>query len=110
MIARTWRGATRAEHADAYRDYLERTGIREYRATPGNRGVLALRRIVGPHAEFLLVSLWDSMNAVRAFAGDEPDRAVFYPEDAQYLVQRDLHVDHYEVIHGREHAAPEAVR
>lgn len=98
MIARTWRGATRAEHADVYREYLEKTGLKEYRATPGNLGVVALRRVVGGNAEFLLISLWESMDAVRRFAGDEPERAVFYPEDERYLVQRDLHVDHYEVI------------
>ena len=98
MIARTWRGAVRADDADAYRDYLEQTGLKEYRATPGNLGVLALRRTVGPNTEFFLVSLWESMDAVRGFAGEEPERAVFYPEDDRFLVQRDRHVDHFEVL------------
>jgi heme-degrading monooxygenase HmoA len=98
MIARTWRGATRAEDADTYLDYLHRTGLAEYRKIEGNRGVLALRRIQDGQAEFLLVSFWESKNAVRQFAGDEIGRAVFYPEDERFLIQGDEHVDHYEVV------------
>src|SRR5690242_5433000 len=101
MIVRSWRGATRAADSDAYLAYLHRTGLREYAATPGNRGVLVLRRHLahadGPRVEFLLLSLWESMDAVRGFAGESADRAVFYPEDDHFLVDRDLSVAHYEV-------------
>src|SRR6185369_2328405 len=99
MIARTWRGVTKAEDADTYLAYLHETGFSAYRATPGNRGVLALRRIKDDRAEFLLVTLWESTESIRRFAGEEIDRAVFYPEDDRYLVDRDLHVTHYEVVH-----------
>ena len=98
MIARTWRGATKASDGDAYVEYLRKTGIREYKATPGNKGVIALRRERDGTTEFFLVSLWDGWDAVRAFAGPTPERAVFYPEDDRFLVERDNHVDHYEVI------------
>lgn len=98
MMARTWRGATRAEDADAYLEYLEKTGFSEYRATPGNRGVLGLRRVTGDRAEFLLVTLWDSEEAIRKFAGEDIDRAVFYPEDDRFLVEREEHVNHFEVV------------
>jgi heme-degrading monooxygenase HmoA len=98
MIARTWRGATRAADGERYLAYLQRTGLAAYGATPGNAGVLALRRVTEDRAEFLLVSLWDSWDAIRAFAGDHPDRAVFYPEDDQFLVARDEQVDHFEVV------------
>jgi heme-degrading monooxygenase HmoA len=98
MMARTWRGATRAEDADAYVEYLEKTGFSEYRATPGNRGVLGLRRVVGGKAEFLLVTLWESEEAIRRFAGEDIERAVFYPEDDRFLVERDEHVNHFEVV------------
>jgi heme-degrading monooxygenase HmoA len=97
-MARTWRGATRAEDADAYVEYLEKTGISEYRATPGNRGVLGLRRVVGDKAEFLLVTLWESEEAIRRFAGDDIERAVFYPEDDRFLVEKDEQVSHFEVV------------
>src|ERR687891_504225 len=98
MIARTWRGAVRAVDADAYLDYLEATGLKEYRATPGNRAALALRRIDGGRCEYLIVSLWDSMDAVKAFAGDDVETAVFYAEDDRFLIDRDLTSTHYEVV------------
>ncbi|HEX2025484.1 MAG TPA: hypothetical protein VHH92_03720 [Actinomycetota bacterium] len=98
MIARIWRGVTRAEDADAYAEYLDRTGVSEYRSTEGNRGVLVLRADDGDRSEFTLVSLWDGMDAVRAFAGDDPERSVFYPEDDSFLIDRDLTTRHYEVV------------
>ena len=97
MIARVWRGATRAEHADEYAAYVEKTGLESARALPGNRGTLILRRIDGDRAEFETILLFDSMDDVTAFAGDDLDQAVFFPEDDRYLVERDLEVRHYEV-------------
>jgi heme-degrading monooxygenase HmoA len=98
MIARLWRGVTPAEKAQSYLGYLEETGLREYRSTPGNRGVQVLRRVAHGRAEFLLVSLWDSQEAIRAFAGPHPERAVYYPEDDDYLLEKAPLVDHYEVV------------
>ena len=100
MIARLWRGATRAEDAERYLAYLEETGVRECRATPGNRGVLVLRRVDGGRAEFLFASFWDSPEAVRAFAGDDVEQAVYYPEDRRYLLELDPRVRHWEVASG----------
>ena len=97
MIARVWRGATRAEDADAYAAYVEESGTGPARALPGARGSLVLRRLVGDRAEFETVILFDSLDDVRAFAGDDLERAVFFPEDDRYLVDRDLHVTHHEV-------------
>ena len=103
MIVRTWRGATTAADGDAYVEYLTRTGLAAYRATPGNRGAYALRRIVPEpdgtaRAEFLLLSLWNDMNDVHAFAGADVSRAVFYPDDERFLIERDEHVDHYDLV------------
>lgn len=97
-VARTWRGATRLEDADAYLDYLKITGLKSYRETPGNLGVVALRRREGRRAEFLLISLWESEAAIRRFAGDPIAQAVFYPEDDRFLVDRDNHVGHFDVV------------
>jgi heme-degrading monooxygenase HmoA len=99
MIARQWKGATRASDADAYVDYLGRTGFSEYERIAGHRRTIALRRIHGDRAEFVILSLWDSMDAIRGFAGDDVDRAVFYPEDDRYLVERDEHVTHFDVVY-----------
>jgi heme-degrading monooxygenase HmoA len=98
MIARIWRGETTAANADAYLDYLRRTSITETPTIPGNRGMQILRRITGDRAEFLTIILWDSLDAIRAFAGDEIETAVFYPEDDAYLVRKDLTVTHYDVM------------
>src|SRR4026208_289620 len=99
MIARIWRGATKAEDADPYLDYLHRPGFTESRNTAGNRGVLGLRRIEKDRAEFLLVSLWDSEEAIRRFAGDDLEKAVFDPEDGRFLIERAERVSHYEVVY-----------
>ena len=97
MIARIWRGATRIEDAEAYVEYVRETGLKEYRETPGNQGAWILWRAVEDRAEFVTLSFWESEEAVRSFAGDDIDRAVFYPEDDRFLVDRDLTVAHYRV-------------
>jgi heme-degrading monooxygenase HmoA len=97
MIARTWRGAVRSADAAAYGDYMQDTGIAGYRATPGNRGAWMLRRELGETTEFVMFTLWDSLDAVKAFAGEDYETAVFYPEDDRFLVERDLTCTHYVV-------------
>jgi heme-degrading monooxygenase HmoA len=97
-IARVWRGATTAEDAEAYVAYLERTGLKGYRETPGNLGAYLLWRLVEGRAEFLTLSFWESRDAIKGFAGEDIDRAVFYPEDDQYLIERELTVSHYEAV------------
>jgi antibiotic biosynthesis monooxygenase (ABM) superfamily enzyme len=97
VIARVWRGATTAEDGDAYAAYVEETGMASARQLAGSRGTLVLRRVVGDRAEFETVLLFESLDDVRAFAGDEIEKAVFYREDDRYLVERDLGVSHHEV-------------
>jgi heme-degrading monooxygenase HmoA len=97
MIARVWRGAVRREDAEAYGAYINETGIAAYAKTEGNRGAWLLRHDEGDLTSFVTYSLWDSMDAVRAFAGDDVEAAVYYPEDDRYLVERDATVLHYEV-------------
>ena len=63
-----------------------------------NRGVYVTCREVEGRAEFLLLTIWESEEAVRAFAGADPGKAVFYPEDERFLIDRDEHVDHYDVL------------
>lgn len=98
MIARTWRGAVRKDDADAYAEYMQTTGVAGYAGTPGNRGVYMLRRDLGDRCEFLMFSLWDSLEAVKAFAGEDYEKAVFYSEDDRYLVERDEASAHFEVV------------
>ena len=76
--------------------YVRDTGVEQYRSTPGNHGAWILRRPIGDLTEILAFSLW-SMDAVRGFAGDDPSRAVYYPKDDRFLVERSATVDHYDV-------------
>ena len=98
MIARTWHGAVRAEDAEAYHRYLLDTGLQDYEQTSGNRGVYVFRRVEGSVAHFLLLTLWESWEAIRAFAGSDPERARYYPEDERFLLELEPTVTHYEVL------------
>jgi heme-degrading monooxygenase HmoA len=97
MIARIWRGAVRTQDAPAYAAYVQRTGIEGYQSTPGNRGAWLLWRTEGDRAEFITVSLWESRAAIETFAGPDISTAVYFPDDDQFLIERDLTVNHYEV-------------
>jgi heme-degrading monooxygenase HmoA len=97
-IARLWCGSTKADDADRYLEYLRETGLAEYARTAGHVDTITLRRVNEGRAEFLLVSLWESMDAVRAFAGADLERTVFYPADERYLVQREERVTHFEIV------------
>lgn len=98
MIGRIWIGRTGANDANAYYQYLLATGLRDYTATPGNRGVHVLRRIDGDVAEFTLLTFWESWDDIISFAGPEPETAIYYPDDDRYLLRKDPHVTHYEVL------------
>lgn len=89
MIARVWRGATRAADAGAYAAYVER-------CLEGERA-LVLQRIDGERAEIETIIFFDSLDDVRAFAGEEVERARFYPDDDRYLTERELGVRHFDV-------------
>jgi heme-degrading monooxygenase HmoA len=98
MIARIWRGATLAEKADEYLEYMRETGVKDLHATEGNRGVYVLKRIDNDRAEFVFISLWESMESIRTFAGSEVDKAVYYPRDREFLLELEPKVAHYEVM------------
>ena len=71
--------------------------MRGYRETPGNVGAWILRRDEGDRTEFTTLSFWDSLESIRGFAGDEIERAVFYPEDDRFLVDREVTVKHWAI-------------
>jgi hypothetical protein len=89
VIARVWRGATRAADAEAYAAYVER-------CLEGERA-LVLQRMEGDRAEIETIIFFDSLDDVRAFAGEDIERARFYPEDDRYLIERELDVRHFDV-------------
>ena len=98
MIARIWKGAVRAHDADEYTTYIRETGIAEYLQTPGNQGAWMLRRDDGDRTEFITYSLWDSLDAIKRFAGEDYERARYYPEDDAFLLEQEPTVTHHEVL------------
>ena len=98
MIARVWYGATPVAKGDDYAKCLERTGVKECRSTPGNRGVQVLRRDVEGRSEFVFISYWENLEVVHGFAGPDINRAVYFPEDKDFLVEMRPNIEHYEVV------------
>lgn len=98
MIARIWRGRTPSVKADEYLEYLKKTGLKDVCSTTGNQGVYILRRIKDGEAEFLFLSIWDSMAAIKHFAGDDYEKARYYPEDKNFLLEMEPVVSHYEIL------------
>ena len=95
-VIRMWRGVIRTADTEEYVDYVDRTGIDQYRSTPGNRDAWTLTRdLPDGLTEIITVSRWDSIESIRGFAGDDVEKAVYYPEDDRFLVERDDTVRHY---------------
>jgi heme-degrading monooxygenase HmoA len=101
VIARAWFGRTKASEYDTYLAYLERSGVPELEGTHGNRGVIVLRRVEGDEAEFGVLSFWDSLESVKAFAGEDVDTARYFPEDEHYLLELTPRLKHFDVARDR---------
>lgn len=97
MIARIWHGRTKAAQADAYLEFLKERAVPDYQSTPGNRGVFLFRRVEEDEAHFLTLTHWDSFEAIEDFAGADISRAKYYPEDADFLLEFEPAVEHYEL-------------
>ena len=98
MIARTWHGVTPLAKADEYLRLMRTVAVPDYQAIAGNRGVYVMRRIEGETAHFLLLTLWDSEDAIRQFAGEDIAKAKYYDFDPDYLLELEPTVTHYEVF------------
>src|SRR5262245_66287106 len=101
MTAQIWFGRTKAEDYDAYLEYLEASGVATLRETAGNRGVMVLRRLDGDEAEFGVVSFWDSLDDVKAFAGEDVDVARYFPDDERFLLEFSPRLKHFTVARER---------
>ena len=99
MIARVWHGWTRPENGDAYEAFLSGALLPALKnRVPGFRGGYVLRRRRGTEDEFAVVTFFDSLDAVRAFAGKEYDVPVIEPEAARLLSRFDERAVHYERV------------
>jgi hypothetical protein len=98
MIARIWHGRVASDRAADYRAFLAARAIPEYRSIRGNLAAYVLERAEGGVHHFLTFSLWGSLDEVRAFAGEEVERARYYPEDDDFLLEKEPYVQHFEVV------------
>jgi heme-degrading monooxygenase HmoA len=97
MIVRLWRGRAWKQHADAYQTHIASTVFPKLLEIDGYAGGRVLRRETTGSVEFLVLTEWASWDAIRAFAGENPDVAVIDPEARALFIDVDEHVTHFEV-------------
>jgi heme-degrading monooxygenase HmoA len=98
MIARTWRGRATAEKADDYYRHFTTEAVQNLKGIPGNKGAYLLRRAVDGEVEFLAVTLWDSIDTIKKFSGDDPEVAHIEPEGRAALSDFDEFAKNYEIV------------
>ena len=98
MIVRMWHGRVPSEKARAYREFLNARAIPDYQSTPGNLSAYILERPEGGVTHFITMTFWESLDAIRAFTGEDVEAAKYYPEDQDFLLEFEPTVVHYEVV------------
>ena len=98
MIARRWHGRVPAAKADEYLTLSKEVGLADYRSTEGNRGAWCLHRREGGVVHVEMFTLWDDLEAIRSFAGNELNAAKYYDFDPDFLLEMEPEVVHFEVI------------
>ena len=96
MITRIWHGKTPISKSEAYLHLMRTVAIPDYRATPGNLSAAALHRIEGDVAHFLMVTQWESLEVIKAFAGEDISVAKYYDFDKEFLLEFEPCSYHYE--------------
>ena len=97
-IARMWHGRVLTARADEYYSYLKEAGIDKIKAIQGNLGAQVMRRNNGKETEFMVISYWESNEAIKRFAGEEIEKTHFLPKDPEYLLELEPKVRHFEVV------------
>ena len=98
MIIRMWHGRVNHNDAREYREFLQQRAIPDYQSVDGNIDVKILERQEEDATHFITMTAWESFDAIKAFAGEDLERAKYYPEDEGYLLEFEPTVVHYEVV------------
>jgi heme-degrading monooxygenase HmoA len=106
MIARVWHGFTKPENAESYESHLKPELLPGLSHTRGFRGSYLLRRSVEDEIEFITIILWDSLEDVRAIAGQDYEKAVIPEDRLPFLSRHDARAAHYEVVSTNEPTSP----
>ncbi len=96
MITRIWHGKTKAKDADIYLKYVQETGLKDYLATAGIISAKILRKVVSDICHFYTITEWKDIESIINFAGNDYEKARYYPEDKDYLLEFEEAVNHYE--------------
>jgi heme-degrading monooxygenase HmoA len=106
MIMRQWKGRVPAEKAADYIKFLNTSGFKDYAETPGNLAVYAFQRTEAGVTEIVLVTLWESIEAIKRFAGEDYEKAHYYHKGKDFLLEFEPLVKHYDVAFASlKHAA-----
>ncbi len=100
MIARIWHGTTTIQDYEAYTDFMKSRAIPDYKKTEGFVKLTFLRRIEDTIGHFTLITFWETMEVIENFAGEDLEKAKYYPEDRNFLLEFEEKVTHYEVFSG----------
>lgn len=98
MIARLWRGKTSAKKFNEYTEFLKKVAVPDYQRTKGFVSLTFLKRIENEEGHFTLISFWENLDVIKNFAGSDFEKAKYYPEDADFLLEFEEKVVHYEVF------------
>lgn len=98
MIARIWQGTVPKEKSVLYHKYVLRTGLKDYFNNDGNITAFIFTKDEGNVTQFFVLSLWRDFEAIIEFAGEDYEKARYYPEDEQFLLELTPNVKHYEVL------------
>jgi heme-degrading monooxygenase HmoA len=105
MIARIWRGrASSAENADLYQEFLRSTFLPSIHTIEGYRGARVLRRTIGGEVEFVTITQFDSLEAIRKFAGADYEAAHVAPRARELLSRFEDRCQHFEIVFDDEPA------
>ena len=103
MIARMWSGVAGADTVDAYLAHLRDVTFRALESVPGHRGAYVLRRPSADRVVVTVITMWDSIDAIRRFSGDDVEAAVVPPEAQALLASWDTRAVHWQVAHAPDH-------
>ncbi len=98
MIARIWHGRTKVEYFESYTEFMKERAIPDYRKTEGFVKLVFLRNIKDNEAHFTLITFWENLEVIKNFAGEDFERAKYYPEDEIFLLEFEEKVAHHEVF------------
>jgi hypothetical protein len=97
MIARIWHGRVPVSKSDEYLDLMRRLALPRYLATPGNRGAWCLCRTESGITHFDMLTFWDDVDGIKRFAGEDYEMSKYDDFDSEYLIEKELHVHHYQM-------------